>query len=143
MIRHPVGQSAGQVSDELVYTLDVPATVLAAADVQPIGEIEGQNLLQLMGDGDEFVSRDYLTCRYGNSVWYKDDQTWFFSTIDFQQPRLFDLEKDPDCQHNIAAEASRRFEVAKTRIMTDAAGKLRRYMRQNSTDAIGRPIFEG
>lgn len=143
MVRHPEGNSAGQVSAELVYTLDVPATIMAATGVQPIGEIEGQNLLQLAAGIGGFESREYLTCRYGNSVWYKDRQTWFFSTVDFEEPRVFDLEADPACRHNIADQAGDRIELARSRILADAGGKLRRYTRQDGTDAIGRPLFEG
>ena len=144
LLRHPGGQGAAQVSHEFVYTLDVPATVIAASGAQPISpktKIEGQNLLQFAEGEDDIVSRSYLTCRYDNSVWYKDRQTWFFSTLDFQQPRLFDLETDPTCQHNIASQAGRRLALAKERILADAGGPLRRYTRQDSTDAIGRPVF--
>ena len=67
MLRHPDGVHAGSTRDEFVYSLDVPATVIAAAGVEPIGRIEGQSLLPLAEGGSGFEARDYLTCRYGNS----------------------------------------------------------------------------
>ena len=143
LLRHPTGQGAGQVSDELVYTLDVPATIMAASGVSPIDALTGQSLLPLVEGGASFESREYLTCRYGNSVWTKDRQSWFFSTVDFQGPRLFDLETDPDCRHNIAPQAPESLALAQERILADAGGTLRHYTRQDSTDAIGRPVFEG
>ena len=86
LMRHPAGLGAGQVRDELVYTLDVPATVLAATRQQSADPVEGQSLLSLLQDGGAFNRREYLTCRYGNSVWYRDDRNWFFDSVDWQSP---------------------------------------------------------
>ena len=155
LMRHPAGLGAGQVRDELVYTLDVPATILAAAQQQSANPVEGQSLLPLLEKGGEFASREYLTCRYGNSVWYRDDRNWFFSTVDWQtqppkksastgqrlDPRLFDLETDPVCQVNIADRSPERVALARQRILADAGGHLNYYERHDSTDALGRPEF--
>jgi len=141
MLRHPEGRGAGAVCDALVYSLDVPATVLAASGAEPVGEIEGQSLLPFAEGRDGFGLRGYLTCRYGNSVWYRDDATWFFSTVDFQGPRVFDLEADPACQHNIADRAADRMALARDRILADAGGELISYTRKGATDALGRPEF--
>ena len=141
LLRHPKGSGAGSTRNEFVYSLDVPATVIAAAGVEPIGKIEGQSLLSLAEGGGGFQDREYLTCRYGNSVWYKDSKNWFFSGVDFQNSRLFDLEADPTCQHNIAASAGDRIVLAQERILVDAGGELQRYERQEKTDALGRPEF--
>ncbi|MEM7035085.1 MAG: sulfatase [Chloroflexota bacterium] len=141
ILRHPSGKWAGQVRDEFVYTLDVPATVMSASRATPIDPLEGQSLLSLLEDNGDFTLRDYVTCRYGNDVWYKDQETYFFSRLNFEHPRVFDLTNDPDCQNNIAAHADDRIALAKERILADAGGELRHYARQDSTDAIGRPIF--
>ena len=101
IVRHPESRLAGRVRDELVYSLDVPATVLAATGVEPVGEVEGQSLLPLIEGTDGFAPREYLTCRYGNSLWYRDDRTWFFSQGDFSEPRVFDLEADPSETTNV------------------------------------------
>ena len=74
-------------------------------------------------------------------MWYRDDATWFFSTVDFQGPRVFDLEADPACQHNIADRAADRIELARDRILADAGGELVSYTRKGATDALGRPEF--
>ena len=133
MVRHPDGIGAGRTSNELVYTLDVPATVMAATGVEPQGGIEGRDLLADSGDG-----REWLTCRYGDHVWYRDDRTWFFSSLEFEGPRVFDLEADPDCTVNIAAKAADRIDLARTRILADAGGDLVRHDNPHWTDAIGR-----
>lgn len=141
IVRHPESRFAGRVRNELVYSLDVPATVLAATGVAPVGEIEGQSLLPLIEGADGFTPREYLTCRYGNSLWYRDDRTWFFSQGDFSEPRVFDLEADPLCQVDIAAQAADRIELARERILADAGGDIPLYVRQDATDALGRPVF--
>ena len=138
MLRHPQGWGAGQTTASLVYTVDVPATVMAAAGVAPLGDLDGQDLLQLAQPASAFPERSYLTCRYGNAVWYKDAKTWFFSSLEFAEPRVFDLEADPDCAVNIAAKAPDRVALAQARIRDDADGVLRRFERPTWTDAIGR-----
>ena len=143
MLRHPKRKAAGTTSDNFVYTLDIPATLLDFTGVSPLGEIEGQSLMPFFEQNGSFSEREYLTCRYGNSVWYKDHATWFFSGADFSGPRVFDLESDPDCTQNIADSASERIETAKARILADAKGEIPIYQRQDSTDALGRPEFSG
>ena len=155
LMRHPAGQGAGQVRHELVYTLDVPATILAATRLQSADPVEGQSLTPLLEDGGGFARREYLTCRYGNSVWYRDDRSWFFDSLDWQTTppnpspsngrkpirRLFDLETDPDCRVNIADDSPERVALARDRILADAGGHLNYYERYDSTDALGRPEF--
>lgn len=138
MVRHPAGLGAGRTAEELVYTVDVPATIMAAAGVAPQGGLDGQNLMSLATPDGNFARREYLTCRYGDSVWYRDDTTWFFSTLEFTAPRVFDLESDPDCTRNIADRAPERIQLARTRILADAGGELRRFSQPVWTDAIGR-----
>jgi arylsulfatase A-like enzyme len=141
LLRHPEGKGAGSTCSEYVYTTDVPATVIAASGIEPLGRIEGQNLLPLAEGQDGFASRAYLTCRYGNTAWYKDDKTWFFGDVDFEHAHVFDLTTDSACQHNIAAQAADRVALARERILADAGGRLPRYERQKATDALGRPVF--
>ena len=140
LVRHPAG--AGTTSDEFVYTTDVPATVGAASDATPVGGLDGQSLLSLIEGKSGFTSRNYLTCRYANSVWYKDHRTWFFSGVDFENPYVFDLELDPSCRQNIASQASDRIEQAKRRILEDADGTLHKYIRMATTVALGRPEYQ-
>ncbi len=141
MVRHPEGRGAGMTSDELVYSLDVPATVLSVTGASPMGPTEGFSLLPLLESSPGFSSRDYLTCRYGNFVWYRDRSSWFFSHGDFTNPRLFDLEADPDCAKNIEGQAPDRLDRARQAILNDAGGEIVIYTRQKFTDAIGRPEF--
>lgn len=141
LVRHPDGTGAGATCEEFVYTVDVPATVIKAATAEPVGNLDGQSLLPLIEGGSGFESRSYLTCRYGNSVWYKDRQTWFFGSVDFQDPHVFDLEADPPFGQNIAPQAADRIARAREHILADAGGSLRAYTPTKTTDALGRPEY--
>ncbi len=148
LLRLPGGAGAGSVSDEFVTTTDVPSTVLAAAGTESVGRIDGHSLLPLATAG-AFVSREYVTCRYVNSLWYRDDSTWCFgditgtSDLSLANPRVFDLKTDPECTTNIASRAADRIALAVARLREDAAGQpIQAFHRQDATDAIGRPVFD-
>ena len=144
MVRVPDGTGAGTRRDELVYTVDIPATLLGILNgtVDSKGEPSGQDLDPLMTAGGTWSNREYLTCRYGNTVWYFDNDVWFFSSTDFENPRLFDYQNDPECTDNIAAKAPDLVRRAKAGILEDAGGRLITYVRKDMTDALGRPVFE-
>lgn len=133
IIRSP-GLPSGQVVDELVTTLDVPATVLAVAEAN--GDADGRDLRAPVD------RHEYVTCRYGNFAWYRDADTWFFSRVDFADPKVFDLNDDPECTTNIAGRAADRIARASTRLLADAGGPMPLYRRRRATDAIGRPQFD-
>jgi arylsulfatase A-like enzyme len=126
LVRHPEGHGAGKRYDELTYTLDVPATVCAIAGAKPQQGIDGKNLLDLI-EGRPFSAREFVTCRYSNTVWYRDDANWYFSDTDWNNPRLFDLEASEPFSRTIAKEAADRVALARKRILEDAGGALPKY----------------
>jgi arylsulfatase A-like enzyme len=123
MVRHPRRVAAGKRFREFVYSLDVPATVCAAAGAAPREGTHGKNLLALL-NGEHFSARDYVTCRYSNCVWYRDDRSWFFSTVKWENPRVFDLESSEPFEKNIASQSGDRIALARQRIQEDAGGAL-------------------
>ena len=140
MLRHPEGKGARMRLSPLVYTLDVPATVCAVAGTAPKDGVEGQSLLGLI-DGSGFEARDYLTCRYSNSVWYRDEKNWYFSNIHWENPRLFDLESSNPFGATIAGKAPERVKLAQQRIREDAGGELPKYPLKG-TDKVKAPFIE-
>jgi arylsulfatase A-like enzyme len=139
LIRHPRGQGAGKRFRELVYTLDVPATVCAAAGTTPREGVDGKDLLPLL-DGKPFQAREYLTCRYSNCVWYTDDKSWYFANIHGENARLFDLEATEPFARTIAAQAPERIRLARRRLLEDAGGKLPAYPLKD-TDKVKAPFI--
>ncbi len=139
LIRHPQGVAAGKRFRELVSTVDVPATVCAAAGTAPKDGLDGRNLLDLL-TGKPFSRREYLTCRYSNTVWYRDERTWYFADIHGAHPRLFDLEADEPFQRTIAEKAPDRIKLARSRILEDAGGSLPVYPLKG-TDRVRAPFI--
>jgi len=139
LMRHPKRLGAGKRLRELVYTLDVPATVCAAAGTGPEDGLEGKNLVPLL-EGGHFESREYLTCRYSNSVWYRDERNWYFSDVHWDNIRLFDLESSHPFSETIARRASDRVNLAQRRIMRDPGGELPQYPLKN-TDKVKAPFI--
>lgn len=141
IVRLPGGTQADR-RDELVYTLDIPSTIMKSTAATGNDELGGQDLTPLLTGAKGWHDRDYLTCRYGNYVWYKDKEIYFYSDVDFSEPRLYDRATDLECADNIATKAPDRVERARAAILTDAGGTLRRYTYRGMTDAIGRPVFD-
>lgn len=139
-VRHPERKGAGKRFREFVYTLDVPATVCAAAGAAPREGAHGQNLLPLL-EGGAFTGREYQTCRYSNCVWYADSRNWYFSNIHWQNVRLFDLEASDPFRANIAKKAADRVALAQRRIVEDAGGALPDYPLAG-TDRVKAPFIE-
>jgi arylsulfatase A-like enzyme len=139
LVRHPDGKGAGKRFREFVYTLDVPATVCAAAGAAPKDGVQGQNLLALL-EGGPFKKREYLTCRYSNCVWYTDDKNWYFSDVHGENARLFDLEADKPFEQTVAKKAPERIKLAWNRILEDAGGKLPIYPLRD-TDKVKGPMI--
>lgn len=122
-VRHPKRIAAGKRFREFVYSLDVPATVCAAAGTAPREGVHGKNLLALL-EGGHFSAREYQTCRYSNSVWYCDGKLWYFSNIHWENTRLFDMQSSNPFRENIAAKAPDQLAIARKRILEDAGGAL-------------------
>ena len=135
LLRLPDGRGAGTECANLASTADIPATVAAAAGLSGV-PLHGTSLAAA-ADGT-YAGYDYLTCRYGNHVWYRDPRTWFFSSLEFTGVRLFDLEADPGCRINVAERLPERAAAARERILADAGGELIRHDPPTATDAIGR-----
>ena len=135
LVSLPDGRGAGTECGRLASTVDIPATVAALAGLEGL-PLDGTSLSAAADGG--YPGYDYLTCRYGNHVWYRDRRTWFFSSLDFGGPRLFDLEADPECRVNVADRVPEQVREARARILRDAGGRLLRHDPPAATDAVGR-----
>ena len=97
------------------------------------------SLLPLL-EGGHFESRDYLTCRYSNCVWYRDEKNWYFSNVHRENTRLFDMEASEPFGQTIADRAPERVRLARERILEDAGGELPKYQLKN-TDRVKAPFI--
>lgn len=140
IVRDPSGTAAGERIDGLRYNIDVTASVYDAAGVEPSQPVDGASLLPALA-GDRSGDRPYLTSRYGNSVWYRDERWWMFGSLDGNLMHVFDVGSDPDLQHDMLDRLDGEIGEARKqgfeRILEDAGGELIDYSKSRQTDAIG------
>ena len=118
----------GETCDEIVYNLDVTATVYDLVGISSFSGVDGASLRPLVNGQNTWSRREYATCRYSNSVCYIDDNHWIMTNIDREPLEVFDLGTDPDCQCNIADRVDKAvFDRAWKRIVDDADGELPDY----------------
>jgi len=138
LVRMPGGVGAGKVVDELVYNLDMAATVYDLAGIREHQPIDGHSLLPLITGEGQWQEYEYVTCRYGDALCYIDDCYWIRTDVNKELGEAFDVRQDPGCQHNIADSLEPAiFEMAWERIMADARGEMPVYVDGRRTDAIG------
>src|SRR5699024_1913929 len=96
----------GQVSELPVCHEDVMPTLLDAADVKCPDDLDGKSLMPALTGGDVSDWRDTLHIEYGQggtdpfhaATDGKEKFIWFSQT---GQQQFFDLEQDPDEQHDL------------------------------------------
>jgi arylsulfatase A-like enzyme len=131
----------GSVCNELVYNIDLPATICDLAGVASADGIDGQSLTPLLTGEGAWQRREYVTCRYAHSLCYIDEKGWFLTDLDGTPQEFFDLEADPACRENIVEKAGKkRLDQAWDRLLHDAGGDLPDYRAEKQTDAIGQKV---
>ncbi|HOL67478.1 MAG TPA: sulfatase-like hydrolase/transferase, partial [bacterium] len=141
MVRFPDGAGAGRCFSSFVYNIDVTATIYAAAGLANKVNIEGQNLRKLIFSGN-WQEREYLTSRYGEYLWYRDRKHWVVLTSQGKGKYVFDVEADPNCQRNLAADRKEVVGKAYRCCLQDAGGEIPVYSEGTFTDAIGQKVKE-
>ena len=123
-IRHPDGKGAGQISDYFASTHDVAPTVLDNLDLLPPRPMDGQSLTRLL-EGSKPEARAHFTLGYDRYVWARDDRYVMFGLNDRSDLKLYDVQKDPDMNKNVAGDnpdiVKRMFDDY---ILEDAGGSL-------------------
>jgi len=145
LIHLPGEEGATEEIADLVYNIDIPATFYQLAGLELNDSVEGRSLLPyLKGEGRQ-ESRKYVTCRYGETVWYRDERHWAIIRTDGKPRALFDLKEDPDCDNDLLDEDGRDdrevndiVDKAWERILADAGGEIPIYNVSGRTDALGR-----
>jgi arylsulfatase A-like enzyme len=101
MIRRPEGVGAGRTSDFFASTHDVAPAILGLLGILPQQQMDGEYLSILMEGGD-LPPRDHFSIGYADHVWARDDRYLMFSRNDRSEPHLYDLQKDPAANRNLA-----------------------------------------
>ncbi len=127
IVRSPDGAGGGARPDVWVGDHDVPATVLAAAGVEPDFPLDGADLRRLAADPGS-AGRDHAVCAFGSVrgtyVWVSDGEDALIVRANGEEPRLYHVRDDPEHFHDVAPgneKAVRRlYELA----LADAGGKI-------------------
>ncbi|MGF1471366.1 MAG: sulfatase-like hydrolase/transferase [Rubrobacteraceae bacterium] len=113
LVRHPEGKGAGETSEYYASTHDVAPTILGSLGVEQQKPMQGQDLSVIL-DGGQPEERPYFALGYDQYVWARDDQYVMISRNDGSRARLYDMQKDPEQNNDIAsanpAVAKRMFE---------------------------------
>lgn len=139
LIIYGPGFTGGKVVRELVSLIDLPATVLAAGQVQRPGYMRGRALQQLAKSNgvdwpkevfiqisESQVGRAIRTRKWKYSVRAKGKHGGRDSCSDeYTEDKLYDLEKDPHERHNLVDEAG----------LADVRGELARALQRRMVAA--------
>jgi len=104
MIRHPKGYGKGTVCDKLFYNFDLTPTLFAAAGLNVPEEMSGGRDIWKAAIEPEIGGRQHISTFWGTTVTVVTDDWWYNSDVWGEEPRLFDLKKDPNLDNNLASE---------------------------------------
>jgi arylsulfatase A-like enzyme len=137
-VHFPAGVGAGKRFDNLVYNVDATATSYdySEVDISKI-DLDGKSLKPIVCD-NQYNAREYLTCRYGDTVWYRDREHWVIIDVSSKPRAVFDFRNDRNCRNNILDTSSEVVDKAWNLILQDAGGQLPIYDMAKMTDAVGR-----
>jgi arylsulfatase A-like enzyme len=141
--KNDANQYIGQRVNEFVYNLDVTATLYDHAGIDLDHhkiQIDGQSLRLACDNNMEcgWRQREYVTSRYGSSLWYRDHHVWMILTLSGIPTHVFYLEQDPQCTRNEFYDVDETLvDMVWARLLADAGGKISDYTGFNKTDAIG------
>jgi arylsulfatase A-like enzyme len=103
MIRFPGGVMSGTTCDKFCYHHDITATICNACGINA-NDIDGKDLMNLVqNEGLEYY--DHVSVAWGASVAVYDGDYWYNGYVwDTEGGSLFDVNKDPQLNHNIISE---------------------------------------
>jgi len=128
LIVRPPGGTTATVSDSLVELIDVGPTLLDFAGAEPLRGVDGQSLGCTLADGNRtsLFSEIQQQSRASDAPIFRSvrDERFRYTleTNSGVACELFDLQEDPDEQHNLLGSDSA--QAAQSKASMDAIGKL-------------------
>jgi len=129
MVRHPQGEGRGTVCDSLIYNFDLPTTILARLGIEPEKPMQGKDIWPLVLDNKKELY-GHITCGWGPFVMVRDKHYWYNAYLWGEVPLLYDLEKDPKLEKNIAEEHPDICERMKDLAIADAGGEVPEFLKK-------------
>ena len=102
-------------------------TVLGSLGVEPQQPMEGQDLTQILENKNP-EERPHFTLGYDDYVWSRDESYVLMCRNDGSGAKLYDMQKDPDQNNNIAsANPGIVNKMFNEYVLKDAGGPLPKY----------------
>jgi arylsulfatase A-like enzyme len=122
IIRHPNGIDAGKQVESFAQHHDIVPTVLTALGVAPRVALEGVDLFELAAD--RIRPREHVSCGYNDYSWCRDTRYAYITRNDGTDAQLFDMEADPQQEHNLATAEQGVLDLMHQKLLADAGGPL-------------------
>ncbi len=141
IMKLPNKKHNGQHFDQLIYNFDFISTIYESVGINVKSNninIDGKSLFPLVSN-NKWVEREYLTCIYGDSLWYRDNNYWIIMNINGEPLKIFDIKNDPECKLDILDKIDDKIiKMAWEKLLIDADGEIKSYGDIKKTDAVGR-----
>ncbi|MEM3714011.1 MAG: sulfatase [Nitrososphaeria archaeon] len=125
-VKHPENIGVGKRVASFVYNIDIFSTILDFLGFKINWNVDSISFRRVIeGDGESF--RDFVTCRFGDYVFYKDESYTLICKIDKSEAQLYDLRNDPRHEKNLASEDMEKVDELFGKILEDAGGELPKY----------------
>ena len=119
LIRHPEGIGKGKKSDILVQYHDITSLLLHFTNINK--KINGINFWENAIEGKPI--RDHVTCAWGPAITVINDKWWLNCLVNGRGIFLYNLEKDPYLEKNIAEENKDVVDELYSKAVEDAGGR--------------------
>jgi arylsulfatase A-like enzyme len=139
MVRFPHAEHAGVVNDNFVQHVDVSATILDAAGVEPVIPINGRSFLENAPYGKP-GPRDHVTVGWGSTPTVITDRWWFNCKVDGTGAFLYDRSASNPFERNVADKHPEVLNALFKQAIDDAGGEFPAWLLQlakNEADAPG------
>lgn len=145
-IRHPDRSFRNREVHAFTQNHDIAPTILDLTGLAEATEgMQGSSVWPLV-TGERSALRDFIVAGWGPHASVRDDR-WSYMTAwdeDEPNPRLYDLQADPEEQHNVASERPEVATMMRRRLETYLGGPLPRPKNQDRGGAAGpadKPLY--
>ena len=122
-IRHPGGESAGNLCEAMVMNHDILPTVLRLMEEEIPEWVEGEDLWPIV-KGEKTGVREYASSCFKDYYWLRNESYAMVCRSDWSEVELYCLQNDPEYLKDISKEDPKTVAVMKDLMLEVAGGEL-------------------
>jgi arylsulfatase A-like enzyme len=126
-LRFPGNANSGTHVNDFVYNIDFAPTILSYLGIESPSEMEGIDLLSVI-EGKVSERRRHVSVGWRGDVMVRTEKYWYAGRLDRSDELLFDLQTDPQFEHNLGREKREICQEMNERALRDAGGKIPEYV---------------